>query len=316
MLDNENFTTATEEADDIMPDGWHDSGDFFDETSWGDTEAQADESGVEENPDAENVAAEENEPAPTTEQEAAPGDAGETQTEAPTTEPTEEVTPHKLKFKARVDRQDMDVELDESELPTIYQKAQATDRAQAKQAKLTTRLDKAEQLAKTLGFDGLDSMLESAEKNYRDNEVSRLVGEGVHEEVARDMVARRFPAQPQADPKVSATPEQEDKPAAVRRDFVAETNLLLEARPELRGKTLPDEVIRACVVDGQNLLVAYSKYEMAQERAAAEKYRKEAEILRQNAASAAKAPVSGTKGGGSTGTEPEDDFLRGFNDGY
>lgn len=311
MFENEDFTTVSEEVDDIMPDGWHDEGDFFDEASWGAADTQADESGVDGGPAAEEEAAADDESAPTTEQEAAPGDAGGTETEAPTTEPVAEVAPHKLKFKARVDRQDLDVELDESDLPTIYQKAQATDRAQAKQAKLDQR-------AKTLGFDGLESMLESVEKNYRANEVNRLVGEGVHEEVAEYVVASHFPAQAPAAPETHASTKAEPGEAGSvsKRDYFAETNQLLTVYPELRGKQLPKEVIQACLDEKQNLLVAYHAYEIKQERAAAEKIRKENEILKQNAASAAKAPVSGTKGGGSTDTKPEDDFLRGFNDDY
>ena len=39
------------------------------------------------------------------------------------------------------------------------------------------------------------------------------------------------------------------------------------------------------------------------------------EILRQNEEAAAKAPVRSVTAGGSTEPEPEDLFLRGFNDG-
>ena len=39
------------------------------------------------------------------------------------------------------------------------------------------------------------------------------------------------------------------------------------------------------------------------------------EIQQQNEAAAAKAPVRSVTAGGSTDTEPEDLFLRGFNDG-
>ena len=43
------------------------------------------------------------------------------------------------------------MEVDESELPTLYQKAQVTDRVQAKLARLTPQLEKAEKLAKQSG---------------------------------------------------------------------------------------------------------------------------------------------------------------------
>ena len=40
------------------------------------------------------------------------------------------------------------------------------------------------------------------------------------------------------------------------------------------------------------------------------------EILRQNEEAAAKAPVTAVTVGGGTDTEPEDLFLRGFNEGF
>lgn len=304
-MEKETITTATEEMESMVPDGWHDAGDFFDESTW-----EGDEPASEE----ENDAAEGEDSAPTTEQETTPGDTGTEEEEAPTTEPEAETGPHKLKFRARVDRQDLDVELDESELPTIYQKAQVTDRAQARLAGQTARLDKAEQIAKSLGFEGLEGMMESAAKKYRDGEVERLVGEGVHEEVARDMVERRMSG---AEGEQSSESTQEErKKDTTRRDFKAEAQELLASRPEMRGKSIPEEVVRECVNNGKSLVAAYAEYEVRQAKADAEKYRKENEILRQNAASAKKAPVSGTKGGGSTGVQGEDDFLRGFNDGY
>ena len=125
------------------------------------------------------------------------------------------------------------------------------------------------------------------------------------------MVARRTQSQTPV-----ATPTEEVQSTQPQRDFRTEIQQLLEARPDLRGKQLPDEVVKACASQGQNLLAAYSAYEVRQERAAADKLRKENEVLRQNAASAAKAPVSGTQGGGATDVKPEDDFLRGFDDGY
>lgn len=323
MNENENITTVSEEEfDDIMPDGWHDSGDFFDEGTWGSGEEQTDEPAAEPVTGPEEETAAEGTPAPTPEQGTAPGDAGVQQQEAPTPEPAAEGTPHKLKFKARVDRQDLDVEVDEGELPTIWQKAQATDRAQAKLAKLSPQLEKAEQIAKAMGFADLESMMASAEQNYRDGEVNRLVGEGVHEEVAKDMVSRRFPAvtQTQAQVQTPAATPAEGQPAAgngaPQRNFMQEADLYLRAYPEMRGKPIPAEVLKDCRENGEHLLTAYAKYDRARQTAEAEKIRRENEILKQNAASAAKAPVSGTRGGGPTAVEPEDDFLRGFNDGY
>ena len=307
MNENEITTTMAVDDDTILPDGWTENDDIFAGDEWT-GEEQADAPASEPAPESEE-AVEEQAAAPTPEQAEAPGEeaaAGD----APTPE-QEPKQPNKLKFRARVDRQDLDVELDESELPAIYQKAQVFDRTQAKLAKVVPQMERAEQLAKSIGYDGLDSMLDSAEKNYRDNEVNRLVGEGVHQEVARDMVNRRFAYQPQQKEAPSASAPAGKAPT---RDFAAEARGLIEARPELAGKQLPQEVVRACAAEGKNLLVAYAEYEAAQQKAEADRLRRENDVLRQNAASAAKAPVHGTRGGGATDTKAKDDFLRGFDE--
>ena len=45
------------------------------------------------------------------------------------------------------------------------------------------------------------------------------------------------------------------------RDFAAEAEALIEARPELRGKPLPDGVLRTALEDNQPLLRAYLDHE-------------------------------------------------------
>ena len=55
---------------------------------------------------------------------------------APTTGESTPASP-KLRFTARVDHEDREVELDESELPVLWQKAQATERAQRRLRELS-----------------------------------------------------------------------------------------------------------------------------------------------------------------------------------
>lgn len=306
MLENENTTTVVEDDDVLLPDGWGEDDDIFDEGSWKGTE-QADAPAQEPAQLTEETAAEQT-AAPTTEQAEVPGEQAAAE-QSPTTDPVQQL-PNRLKFKARVDRQDLDVELDESELPTLYQKAQATDRYQAKLTKLTPQAEELERTAKAMGYDDPSAFLASVRENWQRGEVRRLVGEGVHEEVARDMVSRRAAESRQPAP-VEASAEK-----APTRDFAAEARTLVEARPDLAGKTLPKEVVDACVVKGKPLVVAYAEYEVAQQKAEADKLRRENEVLKQNAASAARAPVSGVTGGGATTTEPEDDFMKGFNSGF
>ena len=50
---------------------------------------------------------------------------------------------------------------------------------------------------------------------------------------------------------------------AVERDFEKEVHDLYEAKPELRGKQLPEEVVKACV-EGENLCDAYGAYAQKQ----------------------------------------------------
>lgn len=129
-------------------------------------------------------------------------------------------------------------------------------------------------------------------------EVQASAGEGQEPEAVQE--AQEAPAQPV------------QKSAA--RDYAREVQALYAARPELRGQDLPPEVARACV-SGQSLVEAYNDFARRQ-RQDAGTLRKENRILRQNAATAARAPVRGVTRGGSTEAQPEDAFLRGFNEGW
>lgn len=309
-------TTVPDDDDTILPEGYAEGDDIFDQSTWKGG-AQADEP-VDTDPDrTAEEGTEEPKGTPTTESADGSGVSEDGQEGAPTTEPAQEPSAKKLKFTARVDRADLDVEVDESELPTLYQKAQVTDRVQAKLARLTPQLEKAEKLAKSMGYESVDEMLTAAESNYRDNEVSRLVSEGVHEEIAKDIVSRKMGA---AAARTEADTPAQQEPAAGQaavsesptRDFKAEVKALLDARPDLIGKEIPSEVVNNCVRNGKPLIVAYAQFEEKQMRAENERLAKRVKVLEQNAASAARAPVSGVTGGGPTDTQPKDDFLLGF----
>jgi len=321
MYENDT-AVVVEEEDAIMPEGWQEGDDIFSEAD-SSLSGLADESGEEEHDEAEQDATTPQSQAPTTEPEKEDGgDSAETDEQVPTTEPEPAKEHDKLRFKARVDRTDLDVELDPDELPTIYQKAQVTDRLQGKLAKLNPLVEKTEHLARAMGYDSVDAMLDAAEKNYTDNEVARLVQEGVHAEVAKDVVANRIAhrvSEKSGQVDTSAAEDLPPKPATQKRDFMAEVKELMRARPDLKGIQLPEEVAKACAEEGKPLVLAYAEYETRMARAAADKARKEAEkvakenkVLKHNAAAAARAPVSGVSGGGATDTKPKDDFLRGF----
>ena len=96
------------------------------------------------------------------------------------------------------------------------------------------------------------------------------------------------------------------------RDFAAEAEALIEARPELRGKPLPDGVLRAALEENQPLLRAFLAHEQRETAAELERLREENRVYRQNAEAAKRSPVSGAANPG--GDDPEaDPFLTGFN---
>jgi hypothetical protein len=314
MKENENIITNPIEDEDetMLPDGWAEGDDIFADEEWT-GEEQADESAADPEQDSEEGEVNENgDTAPTTEHDAISDDKGEAIAEAPTTEQTTEVKPNtKHKFKATFDREEREVEVDlDADLPTIWQKAQVTDRVQAKLAKMSPVMEKAERLSRSLGYDNLESMLDRAEENYRNAEVNRLKADGVNEEIARDHVARKMAAAAEYKPESEAV-RPESSAAPNGRNFTAEIGMLFQARPDLAGKKLPPEVIQAAK-DGKHLLAAYTDYEVQQAKAEAAKIRKENEIYKQNAASAAKAPVKGVSGGGATDTKAKDPFEEGF----
>lgn len=308
-----NITTADEDV--MLPEGYGEGDDIFaDPSTWtgagpADEPAAAPAAG-----EGKDTVKAGGDPAPTPGQDPAGDAAGEGTESAPTPEQGGDPVPNKkFKLRARIDREESDVEMDESELPSVYQKAQNHDRMQGKVAQLQPIVEGFESMARSLGYENAQAMLEKARENYVTGEVNRLVDDGVHQEVARDMVQRRMEAAQQNQRR-----EQEQAPTRAQnlRDFKAETAELLQARPELQGKALPDEVVKACVHKGKNLLVAYAEYETQQERAEAESLRQQIKILEQNAASAAKGPVKGTGGGGPADTKAGDPFLQGLDSDY
>ena len=322
MTEMDKDTIVYGDDDTILPDGYVEGDDIFDQESWTGEENQADEPGDPTRTDDDQVSTSAaDEGAPTTEHPDEPGAADEGSEQTPTPETDPVPSDKKLKFKARVDRADLDVEVDESDLPTLYQKAQVTDRVQAKLAKLAPQVEQAERLAKSMGYGSVEEMLSSAESNYRDNEIARLVAEGVHQELAADIVSRRMGDSDsgrsssdthETQSGVDAAGQEHPGAQATERDFRAEVQDLLRVRQDLVGTEIPNEVVQDCVQNGTPLLAAYLSYEAKQAKAENERLSKKLKVMEQNAAAAARSPVSGVTGGGPTDTKPQDDFLRGF----
>ena len=302
-----------EESDALIPEGWDGEGDFFDDASWSVTPETSEETAPEVDSEPEVD--------PTTVEEET---VEETQEEAPTTEPEETVaeTPHKLKFKAKVDHNDLDVELDESDLPDVYQKAQVVERVQNQMGKMKGTVERANKLAKGMGFENADDMLIAAAKNHLQNEIDRLVNDEEHPVnplVAQDIIERRLGyTMKELEDLEAVTPEepsteQPQETPQQGRDISAEVTELITAHPELAGTAFPSEVAKKAMETGERLVDVYNDYAKNNQVAKIQDLVKENQVLKQNAETAQRAPVIGVTGHGIEGNEPDDPFMEGFN---
>lgn len=293
-MDEQNMAAISEEEDVMMPDGYGTGDDFFaDEWTGQDADAQPE-------PEQEAEPEELKEDAPTTEQ---PEEDHEAQ------EPEQpEDAPRRLRFKARVDREDMDVDIGEDEVPALYQLAKAGERWKAKNDTMRQQVEHYEQMAKGMGYATVDEMIQKTAEGYKAAKVQELMEQGTPQTIAEDYVDRMM----QREAAKAPDPEPEEPtPESHERNIQAEAQELIVARPDLKMQQLPMEVVEAWR-NGDNLLNAYNRYEARQKEAENQKLKKENNILKQNAAAAAKAPVKGVTGGAPTDTEPEDPFLEGF----
>ena len=99
---------------------------------------------------------------------------------------------------------------------------------------------------------------------------------------------------------------------AQTRDLRAEVEQLRALYPEI--KEMPDEVAKA-VSQGVPVITAYLAYRERQSAKAAATLQRENQILKQNAANSAKAPVRGVTGGDSTPPKKRSLFEEGFDAG-
>ena len=295
-MDEQNMAAIPEEEDVMMPDGYGTGDDFFaDEWTGQDADAQPE-------PEQEAEPEEPKEDAPTTEQAEEDHEAQEPEAETP------EDAPRRLRFKARVDREDMDVDIGEDEVPALYQLAKAGERWKAKNDTMRQQVEHYEQIAKGMGYATVDEMIQKTAEGYKAAKVQELMEQGTPQTIAEDYVDRMM----QREAAKAPDPEPEEPTLeAHERNIQAEAQELIVARPDLKTRQLPMEVVEAWR-NGENLLNAYNRYEARQKEAENQKLKKENNILKQNAAAAAKAPVKGVTGGAPTDTEPEDPFLKGF----
>lgn len=289
MQDRELTTSGFgEEEDAIIPDGWKDGDDLLaDPKTWSGNTEQADE--PEEDPaQAETTETDDaEEAAPTTgETDDAEGQSTEPVTEDPASGQTEEPvkSPRILKLKVNHGKQDREVDINgmsDEELIASLQKAEAFDAMKDRQMKDQYR---------RVYQDQIDAGMTEA--------AARMVA-------ANECGGKNYSLTDAEEEPAAPAPEE----TAPERDFVSEVQQLRALYPEV--KEIPDEVALAAA-DGTNLLTAYLAYKGAQSQKAAASLKRENEVLKHNAASAAKAPVRGVTGGGATNTKPDDPFLKGL----
>ena len=285
MTEDELMIPGTEEEDEsFLPDGWKEGDDFFaDPSTWSGNVKAPDE--APETPDEAEPTdpAPESEEAPTTgEPEETDGQSAEPKTEEPTSGQTEEPVKSPRILKLKVNHKDQEVDINsmsDEDLIAALQKASAFDANRERQNQ-----EKYRQVYQ----DQIDAgMTEAAARMIAANEVG-----GKSYSLTDD---------PEPAPTVEAKP--------VERDFTAEVQQLKALYPDF--KETPDEVALA-VANGTNLLTAYVAYREKQTQKAAASLKKENEVLKHNAASAAKAPVKGVTGGGATDTKPKNNLIVGF----
>ena len=312
-----------EEDDDMMPDGWAEGDDFFEPDSWsGATESESASEETAEDTEETSPDETESEEAPATEptDEAAPADSGATEP-LPATEPEQTTPSTKRRVKYQFDHQDVEEDIDDADLPELLQKARSVDRYKQRLDNAQMFQDRLTQTARAMKYDTAEAFLDAILENAKSSEMDNLRGQGVPQEIAEDYISRKY-AGTAAPPQYQQQPVQPQQAQPTGgRDYASEARELLNVHPELVGKSLPNEVYAAAARPGVTLLQAYTDYErgVAQAEAAktrqeAEKLRKENRILKNNADSADRAPVSGVSKGGraSDKAKEADPFLAGF----
>jgi hypothetical protein len=284
------------EWDPILPDGWKEGDDLLaanDETNAA-PETDGSETAAEESAENATDVTSGEEATPTTdsdESDSTSTEESETDTESDGA-PEAETAPSKRILKLKVNHQEKEVDvngLTDEELIEKLQKADAFDAMKNDQLKQKFREAYNEQI---------DAGLTEA--------ASRMVASYV-------VGGKEFPLTDEEESGEPFSEETEKSGAKENReaDFSEQLKQLKALDPDV--KEIPQEVLDA-YMRGANLTNAYALYKVAQSTKAAEKIKHENQVLKQNAAAAAKAPVKGVSNTGvGTKTKEDDPFLKGFN---
>ena len=165
-------------------------------------------------------------------------------------------------------------------------------------------------LQKGRAFDAMKSSEAKAKyKATYDAQVEAGMTEGVARLVAKDAAGGDYSLNDEAEPKQADQSAEPEKTHIPVRDFAAEVTQLKALFPKV--EEIPDEVLNVAATKDISVVTAYLAYRENESAKAAESLKKENAILKQNAASAAKAPVKGVTGGGAS-ADKVDYFMKGF----
>lgn len=299
MSENEVMTTyGVEEDEPILPSGWNEGDDFFQSDSWSGNSDSADghSSDTEQDEDSTEVNADDDD-LPTTEEPDTENSqsAGDDQNAAEPDGAAEQQEAAPKTYRLRVNHEDKDVTLSDEEVIARLQKSFAWDAMQEQKTKAKFKEVYQEQIdaGLTPAAARLVAQNECGGKTYEIGDDGQIVEET-----------------PEEDKSTNTSASTEEAPVGHTRDLAAQIDQVKAIFGDFTE--MPEEVANA-VAHGADLLTAYSAYRVREGQKAAASLKKENEVLKQNAASAAKAPVRGVTGGGATKQKKESDFLKGFN---
>ena len=290
MEDTKELMDAVFDEDEpILPDGWEEGSDLFAEVD--DSVDAVLSDGAEEGHEAltENEDGTSASDDPTTvdegKEDTQSGEDGDQPGDSDGSAEEQEKPSRKLKLKVNHQEEEVDVNaMSDEDLIALLQKGRAFDALRETENKQKFRRVYQEQIDA--------GMTEAAARMVAQNEAGGKTYSLTDEE------------EPSAE-----TPAAAPKEAGTVRDFRAEVEQLKALYPQ--RTEVPDEVAVAAS-KGVPLLSAYLAYRDKQSAKTAASLKKENRVLKQNAASAAKAPVRGVTGGGSVTVKKEDPFLSGF----
>lgn len=300
MHEDELTTNVLEEEEEaLLPDGWQEGDDIFaEDDNWGRASTADEQEGAAVEAESTQNDSTNDAETPTTSEAEENGQSaeGENVDSQPDQAEVPAAPPSRI-LKLRVNHTDHEIDV-----------GKLSDEA------LIERLQKAA---------AFDAMRENQQKQKYRQVYQDQIFAGMTEAAARMVAAnecggKSYPLEDEAEtPAVAPAPTPttvgEPKNFVPARDLNAEVHQLKALYPDFQE--MPNAVAKE-VAAGKPLLNAYIAYREKQAQQAADSLKKENAILKQNAASAAKAPVKGVTGSGATGVKADDDFLRGFNEDY